>query len=406
VPFLLVGDSPQALIANLSEADAAAYFADRQAHGFNAAWINLLCTTYTACRADGTTFDGIAPFTARLGAGSYNLADPNPAYFARADDMLRLAAQHGIVVFLDPIETGGWLQTLRDNGQAADFAYGQYVGSRYKAVPNVAWLMGNDFQSWGTASDDALVAAVADGIRAAGDTHPVTAELSFFESDTWQDSTWQSRASLDGVYTYSPTYARMLVAYNRNQGPAFLIESNYEGENNTGKDPSAPAILRRQEYWTLLSGATGQLYGNRYTWQFIAGWQSNLDSPGVVQLGYSTALFAPRRWYDLVPDQGHRVVTAGYGTYSDSGSLGGNDYLTAARTPDGSLVIAYLPTPRTITVDMTRLAGPATARWYDPTSGAYSAIAGSPFANSGSQQFTPPGNNSGGDGDWVLVLES
>ena len=24
--------------------------------------------------------------------------------------------------------------------------------------------------------------------------------------------------------------------------------------------------LRRQEYWTMLSGATGQLYGNGYTW--------------------------------------------------------------------------------------------------------------------------------------------
>jgi hypothetical protein len=46
-----------------------------------------------------------------------------------------------------------------------------------------------------------------------------------------------------------------------------------------------------------------------------------------------------------------------------------------------------------------------TARWYDPTNGIFSTISGSPFANSGSRNFTPPRKNSAGDGDWVLVLE-
>ena len=38
------------------------------------------------------------------------------------------------------------------------------------------------------------------------------------------------------------------------------------------------------------------------------------------------------------------MVTAGYGTFADGGALGDNDYLTAARTPDGALVMAYMPT--------------------------------------------------------------
>src|SRR5215467_80959 len=62
-PFLIVGDSPQALIADLSEAQADQFFADRQSAGFNSVWINLLCNTYTGGRPDGTTYDGIAPFT-------------------------------------------------------------------------------------------------------------------------------------------------------------------------------------------------------------------------------------------------------------------------------------------------------------------------------------------------------
>ena len=43
VPFLIAGESPQALMVNLSEEDAELFFANRQAHGFNAVWINLLC---------------------------------------------------------------------------------------------------------------------------------------------------------------------------------------------------------------------------------------------------------------------------------------------------------------------------------------------------------------------------
>jgi hypothetical protein len=105
-----------------------------------------------------------------------------------------------------------------------------------------------------------------------------------------------------------------------------------------------------------------------------------------------------------VPDQNHTLVTAGYGTYSTSGNVSANDYATAARTPDGTLAMAYLPTLRTVTVNLAQMAGPVTAQWFDPTNGAYTTPSGSPFTNSGSRQFTPPGNNHDGDGDWVLVL--
>ena len=122
VPFLIVGDSPQAMIGNLSVKDAAAYIANRKAAGFNSLLVDLLCAKYTGCRDDGTTFDGIKPFTT-----PGDLSTPNPAYFARADAIIRLAAKAGMVVFLDPIETGGWLGVLRSNGVAKD--------SRLRSVP-------------------------------------------------------------------------------------------------------------------------------------------------------------------------------------------------------------------------------------------------------------------------------
>jgi hypothetical protein len=117
-------------------------------------------------------------------------------------------------------------------------------------------------------------------------------------------------------------------------------------------------------------------------------------------------LFSSYPWYDLIPDQNHTIVTGGYGTFSSTGSLGSNDYLTDASTPDGMLVMAYLPTVRTITINMSTLASAMTAQWYDPTNNTYTTISGSPFVNSGSLQFTPPGNNSAEDSDWVLLLQA
>ena len=186
-PFLVVGDSPQALIGDLSLKDAGSYLADRETAGFNAIWVNLLCTTYTGCRRDGATYDGIKPF---LTPG--DLSTPNPAYFKRADAMIRLAGRHHIVVFLDPIETGGWLDVLRRNGIAKDRAFGRFLGQRYRRFGNVVWWNGNDFQTWRDRSDDAAVLAVARGIRSTDPRHLQTLELNYSDSGSLDDTRWRS----------------------------------------------------------------------------------------------------------------------------------------------------------------------------------------------------------------------
>jgi hypothetical protein len=401
-PFLVAGDAPQSLIVNLSEADAELYFADRQSHGFNTVWINLLCAVYTGGRSDGATYDGIAPFTT-----PGDLSTPNEEYFRRADDMIRLAAKYGLNVLLDPIETGGWLAVLDSNGVSKDRAYGQYVGNRYRDFDNIIWMSGNDFQSWRTAADDAAASAVALGIKDVDSRHLQTVELDFITSSSTDDPTWSPIIALDSAYTYYPTYAQVLKSYNRAKPlPVFLVEGVYEFESNNQNHEATPATLRRQEYWTNLSGATGQVYGNHYTWTFEPGWKEKLDSPGAVQMAHLRDLFAPRAWYALVPDQTHSVVTAGYGTMLASGNVDDSSYVTAARTPDGALVMAYMPASVTVTVDMSKLRGAARAQFYDPSAGTYAPVAGSPLPNKGTRTFTTPGPNRDGDGDWVLLLEA
>ncbi len=406
-PCMIVGDSPQALIVNLTTNDAAFFFADRNARGFNSMWINLLCSTYTGGRADASTLDGILPFTATIpSTSSYDLTTPNAAYFARADAMLNLAAAQGLQVLLDPAETGSFLSVMLDNGSNNCRAYGQFLGQRYKNFPNIIWMNGNDFQTWSTAANDDVVRAVALGILDEDTNHLQTTELNYIVSSSLDDTNWNSILGLNGTYTYCPTYAQLLLDYNRtNFLPNFLEEANYEFESLQGPVTTAP-ILRQQEYWAMTSGAAGQMYGNHYTWPFSSGWQNYLDTPGAIEIGYLKSFFEARSWYRLVPDTNHIVVVSNYGTFSSTGHVADNDYLTAARTPDGSLAVIYTPIIRSFAVDMSQLSGPAVSRWFDPSSGTYSSIAGSPLTNSGTQTFTPPGNNSDGDGGWVLVLET
>ncbi|HVS40206.1 MAG TPA: glycoside hydrolase family 140 protein, partial [Gemmataceae bacterium] len=402
VPFLIAGESPQALMVNLSEEDAERFFANRQSHGFNAAWINLLCRPGTGGRPDGSTFDGLRPFES-----GDDFSKPNEAYFARCDRMVRLAAKHGTLVILDPCETIDHLKPMLKNGPQACRNFGRYLGKRYKDFDNIVWMSGNDFQTWKQADHDAVVTAVALGIKDEDSRHLHTVELNYLVSGSRDDDRWASIVDLSAAYTYYPPYAQVLKEYNRTPAqPVVMIESDYEFERD-----STPAVLRRQEYWSLLSGAAGQLYGNGYTWPFKAGWQEKLDTPGAKQMAHVQALFTPRAWYKLVPDQKHKVVKAGYGTLDGTTTEGDryvmtSDYVTAARTPDGALAMAYLPSLRTIQVDMTQLAGPVAARWYDPSRGTYTAAADSLLPNTGERAFTPPGNNGDGDGDWVLVLET
>ena len=107
--------------------------------------------------------------------------------------MIRLAAKAGMVVLLDPIETGRLAGRPRRNGVAKAYAYGRFLGRQYRRFPNIIWLNGNDFQSWEDADDDALVLAVAKGIRSADATHIQTVELNYDDERLARRRTLASR---------------------------------------------------------------------------------------------------------------------------------------------------------------------------------------------------------------------
>jgi hypothetical protein len=455
-PFLMVADSCQGGAIE-SVADFSYYCQQRAAQGFNTIQFNLIVTGYVG-NPDGTNYttrDGIPPFT---GA---KVSTPNPTYFARMVQFVQIMQQNGLAAWLNPYETGagGTGQTdLNDAGAKACKTYGQYIANLFVGYSNVMWHFGNDFKSshkprklrdylrlaksylrlHPQGTNDASVQALINGVKSVARNQLRGGELCFAMGtegvSTFDDANFRPpQQNINGAYTYAPVYAGVLRAYNNslvNFGgfgagtnttppcPTIMVESDYEWENNNG-DPGIPVNMRRILWWTYLSGACGYIYGMHFTaTTFIVSgsapvsgynttiplWKYNLNSAGVIAFGVLIKLFNTIQWWNLVPDQNHMVATAGYGTPAATGTYQTNNYVTVSAKSDGSLALAYFPQGRsnTLTVAMSTFAASVTARWLDPTNGSYINIG--TFLNSGTHSFSPPGNNAGGDPDWVLVV--
>jgi len=383
-PFLAQGDAAWSLIANLTKEDADRYLKDRHAKGFNVTLVNLV--EYKFAKNAPRNVYGAAPF-----ADMKDWSIQNEEYFKHADWVIHKAAEYGITVLLAPVYLGypgageGFYEEVLANGPERMLQYGEFLGQRYKDFDNIIWVMGGD-RNPGEVRED--IDMVAYGIRRFDRRHLITAHCfpEAIPSEQYPGS-WLDIAS---TYAYRLPHQHLIEDYNRvPTRPFFLIETSYEGEHN-----ASAVQIRRQAYWAVLSGAFGHVFGNRPIWLFDAGWPEALDGPGSIDMMRWGQLFRSRRWFDLVPDQKHQIVTKGLGEFN------GLDYLTAARTNDGRSVIAYMPSARTITVDMTQLVGHIIlASWMNPRTGK-SQSAGR-FPPTGSREFVPPG-----DGDWVLILDS
>ena len=221
VPFLIIGDAPHSILANLNNADAATYLANRGRNGFNALWIELLCDSYTGgvdtegSLNYGHDVNGNNPFTSTLTGGYYDLTTPSPAYWSHVDYIVLTAATYGLQCVFTPLDHGGWTQTSLRNGTNHCYQYGQFLGNRYKNSANIIWNLGNDFQNWAMQENDDVILAIADGIKSMDANHLMTIELNSMASESQDDSNWISRITVNGVYTYYPTYDETLMAYNK-----------------------------------------------------------------------------------------------------------------------------------------------------------------------------------------------
>jgi hypothetical protein len=384
LPYLIHGDTPWALFYATSDAEAEEFLEDRRLKGFNTMQVGLL-------PHPGMRRPKIWPFASRE-----DLSTPNEAYFSRVDRILRMGAAKGMQFSINPLWFHAWKAVLPRNGLEKVRKYGEYVGNRYRTFDNIIWLEGGDFQGVEASMMDYLD-ALAGGLAARDRRHLQTVhdQRSGQNEQQYVHKPWYT---LLNVYHYGPIQERALLAYSlKPRLPFFLSESCYEGEHLDWKPPGTAWRARVQAYCAVLCGASGHIVGATPTlYWFEKDWRKVMNSPMYQTIVHLKPLFDSRPWQLMVPDgyPKREVVTAGGGTKWD--------YVPAARASDGSFIMAYLPRPTTITVDMTKIAGgEVTAWWFNPRDG--KAAQCGKYANSGSRRFTPP--SSAVDDDWVLVLD-
>ena len=120
-----------------------------------------------------------------------------------------------------------------------------------------------------------------------------------------------------------------------------------------------------------------------------------MGTNGPIQLGYLRDLVKSYRWWQIVPKTDASLVTSSLGT----GAARVYPALIADNDGVNTQSVALIYTTVNVTVAMTNFTqGSVRGRWFDPITNSFAAAAGSPYANSGTQVFTAPGER-------VLVLD-
>jgi hypothetical protein len=426
-PFPILGRTAW-FVTSLSAADYKTFIDDSVAKGFNAIEFHVVNHDDRGNDAPYGNGGTVLPFLKRLdgatwtGSISYgnaaneapDFSTPNEAYWSFVDGLLAYAQSKGVLCFMFPAYWGfgggqqGWGVEIKANGASKMGAYGTFISTRYKNQPNIVWMAGGDYGNSGapfSSSETVVEKAMLDGIDGVSGRQSIywAAEWSFGQSVDQTD--FGTRMTLNGIYNWGggQTVYRQGWGYTPTE-PAFNLESPYdqEGPDGLGWNPNATQPVRRFLWWSILGTIGGYITGNGYVWPFTSGWQNHLNTQGAQDLARLNAFYRSIAWQKMVPTGlggSKNLIVSGGSTDSAA------DWVAAAADPAGTILVAYVPPAHSgsITVDMTALGGTARARWFNPTTAAYTAIG--TFPNAGTQVFNPPGDNGTGFDDWVLVID-
>jgi len=406
-PFFWAGDTAWELFHRLSRKEAEFYFENRRQKGFTVLMAVVLAE-----------LDGLNSPNA---LGDRPLIDndplqPNAAYFDYVDEIIRLAAEKELFIGLLPT-WGDKIERLAHgigpvifNPENA-YAYGQWIGNRYKDVHNIIWINGGDRS--GDGQNFAVWDALGRGIKSMDSTHlmgfhpPGGGGFGYSSSRWFHQCDWLdfNMAQSGHEYRDLPNYRLIEDDYALTPvKPCLDGEPRYE-DHCINWEPEQGWFddydVRQSVYWSLFSGAFGISYGCHSVWQFLnaerksvgharGDWRHALDLPGAAQLIHARRLIESYPMLERRPDQSLLV---------QPGS--GRDHAVACQGDNYALI--YLPTGKGVTVRLGHIrAEKVKAVWYDPRNGQAFTIG--VFTNSLQLPFTPP--TSGQGNDWILILEN
>jgi Protein of unknown function (DUF4038)/Putative collagen-binding domain of a collagenase len=431
-PVLLIGDSPQNLPQKLTTAEMRTYFADCKEKGINLCWVCIdgqpndraIEMAPVDRKGNPEFFHGGTP-------ENWDLSRVNPAYFSQTiDSILILAEGYGIYINLMPMSQCYWSpDNITANSPQKCFNYGVWLGNRYKKQRNLLWLFGNDNL------DSSRQCPIARGILSTGDNHLMSIHV--FNPKVWGDDPDDDAKGESGNFfkhlpnstmgwvTYNNLYSDMQV-FNQSHFirheymkkdvmPILMSEGPYQKLGGYEWQVATNQVERGLNYRVAMGGGFGGAYTYGCDWlqNPTDPWDKYLNRGARPHIRFFSDLFKNRPWWNLTPDWDRTFLIA---TTLDGGSDIENDNYTMAAydTLNRKLGIVYCTVMQTVTVNLSGMSGPVAAMWYDPTTGNYISISGSPFKNGGSQEFTTPSivhdeintdDSKETSCDWVLVVE-
>ncbi|WP_187260677.1 glycoside hydrolase family 140 protein [Pontibacter beigongshangensis] len=407
-PFFYLGDTAWELFHRLNREEATMYLTNRAQKGFTVIQAVVLA------EHDGLNDPNPYGHTPLHGN---DLLKPNEAYFEHVDFILDKAAELGLHMALLPT----WGDKLFKNKWGVGpeildyrnaYAYGRYIGNRYKERKNIIWVIGGDRNPRDGSEDVEVWRALARGItEAVGGNqnammtfHPQTNSSKWFHAEPWLDfNMWQSGHCAD-----TKVWDKITHDYNLSPvKPTMDGEPMYEEipvcfnlEKNGYADPTD---IRRKAYLNLFAGAHGHTYGCNNVWQMYAPerkrhidatkpWYESLDLPGANAMTHVRQLMESRPLLERVPDQS-MIVSPVSDHYKER--------IQATRGTEYSFVYSASGLPFTLQLGI--ISGKKIkASWFNPRTGTVSK--GGNFKNSGTKAFSPP--TQGDDQDWVLILDA
>ena len=431
-PMLLIGDSPQNLPQKLTIAQMRTYFADCKSKGINLCWV-CIDGQPTDKAIDNAPVDkkGNPEFIVGGIPNNWDVSRVNPSYFSQTiDSMLILAENYGIFISLMPMSQCYWsTANITANSLQKCFNYGVWLGKRYKNQRNILWLFGNDNL------DSSRQCPIARGILSTGDNHLMSIHV--YNPKVWgPDPNDDAHGESGNFFKHLPNSTMGWVTYNNlysdmqvfNQPhfiyheymkkdimPILMTEGPYQKLSDYNWQVATNQVERGLNYRVALGGGFGGTYTYGCDWlqKATTPWDKYLNQGARQHIKFFSDLFRKRPWWNLTPDWTRTFLIAT--TLSGGSEIENDNYTMAAfDTANGKLGIVYCTAIQTVTINLAKMSEPVTVHWYDPTTGNYTNISGSPFANTASHQFTTPAivhteintdNSAETSNDWVLVVE-
>lgn len=373
-PFLLHGDTPWSIVAQLSDAQVDTYVATRAAQGFTAILFNAIEHAFSSQSPAYNNADGVAPFASMTDFAS----SLNSGYWNRVDRIVNACKAANMLCIINPAYMGynstqGWQNEVNAESDADLQTYGTALANRF-TQGNVAWCMGGDTSTGATKQWNIIT-----GMRTVRTTDLISghAGRSTEAYTNWSAFTGFNFNSLYCASDGTDAYSMGATAYGRSL-PFFMLEAGYEGERTLQE-------ARRAAYTAMLSGACGHFFGNNPVWGFgepnycggagAAAAMSSLSSTGAAQMGHLKSLLAAYQWWKLEPKTDTSVVSS---TLSS-----GSTRVCPALASDGTFAMVYVQDARTVTLVKSALSvNPLRIRQFNVTTGAWSTLSASE-ANSG-----------------------